>query len=236
MATAAALAAIGIPSRLRRSSPRMTTPYAWPRSIRASRRCRPRAPGRRGAPSGTGRTCLRGARVPCLAPGRRRGRARGRGGGSTRGAASPLRSGRRGRDLRAGAGVLDPTQTLRPLRLAVDGRVEGVAVERERDRDEVRPPVGVDRREPRDPRAATSVVSCTFGVILPNFGAGSTPDGIRRSAEARRGARLRLGLDDGAHRRRPGGRRSVRPRLRPARHARLDRRLDGAHRARHLDR
>ncbi len=53
-------------------------------------------------------------------------------------------------DVGTRAGVLDPPQPLRALRLAVHGGVEGVALEGEDDRDQVRPPVGVGRRQPRD--------------------------------------------------------------------------------------
>src|SRR5213593_2425306 len=54
------------------------------------------------------------------------------------------------RDVRSDARVLDPPQCPRALRLAVDGRVEGVAVESEHDWDEVRPSVRIDRRQPGD--------------------------------------------------------------------------------------
>jgi hypothetical protein len=53
-------------------------------------------------------------------------------------------------DVRSCARVLDPPQRARALRLLVDRAVEGVAGEREYDRDEVRPTVRVDRRQPRD--------------------------------------------------------------------------------------
>jgi probable F420-dependent oxidoreductase len=87
------------------------------------------------------------------------------------------------RDLRASTRVLDPPERGRALRLAVDGRVERVAFDREHDRDEVRSPVGIRRRQPGHPcRRYSRVVH--FGVILPNFGEGSDPDGIRRVAEA----------------------------------------------------
>ncbi len=54
-------------------------------------------------------------------------------------------------DIQSPARSLDPPQDPRALRLAVDGRVESVAVEREHDRDEVRAPVGIRRRQPRHP-------------------------------------------------------------------------------------
>jgi probable F420-dependent oxidoreductase len=52
----------------------------------------------------------------------------------------------------------------------------------------VRPPVVVDRGEAGDPRVLDTASEYDrlvhFGVILPNFGEGSNPDGIRRHAEA----------------------------------------------------
>jgi probable F420-dependent oxidoreductase len=59
----------------------------------------------------------------------------------------------------------------------------------------VRAAVGIDRGEPRDTRVRDAVPDYDrvvhFGVILPNFGEGSTRERIRRSAEAAE----RLGFD-----------------------------------------
>jgi hypothetical protein len=56
------------------------------------------------------------------------------------------------RDVGPGAGVLDPTQLRRTLRLEVDRGIERVAVEREHDRDEMRPAVGIRRGQPCNAR------------------------------------------------------------------------------------
>jgi Luciferase-like monooxygenase len=71
-------------------------------------------------------------------------------------------------DVGSSARVLDSPQLGRALRLAVDCRIERVALECEDDRDDVRP-------------AVWRVVH--FGVILPNYGKDASPDAIRRSAE-----------------------------------------------------
>jgi probable F420-dependent oxidoreductase len=93
-----------------------------------------------------------------------------------------------GRHLRPAAGVLDPPQRPRPLRLRVDGGVESVARECEHDWHKVWPTVGVDGRKPGDPRVRDLLPQYDrvvhLGLILPNFGEGSTPEGIRRMAEA----------------------------------------------------
>src|ERR671934_2350969 len=87
------------------------------------------------------------------------------------------------RHIRTGAGVLDPAERPRALRLAVDRRVQRLAVEREDDRHEMRPPVGIGGRQPGYTcRRYARVVH--FGVILPNYGRGSSPDAIRSVAEA----------------------------------------------------
>jgi probable F420-dependent oxidoreductase len=95
------------------------------------------------------------------------------------------------RDVGPPAGVLDPPQRARALRLRVDRRVERVAVEREHDRDEMRTAIVVDRGEASDPRASYTVAQYALGmhlgVILPNFGEGSTPSGILHIAEAAEG-------------------------------------------------
>ena len=56
------------------------------------------------------------------------------------------------RHVGTNAGVLDSAKHLRPFRLPVDGRVQRVALDREHDRDEVRPPVRIRCREPRNTR------------------------------------------------------------------------------------
>src|SRR5437763_1681177 len=55
-------------------------------------------------------------------------------------------------DLRVRLDVGEPSQPARRLRLLVHSRDQRVAVEREADRDDVRPAVGADRGEPGDPR------------------------------------------------------------------------------------
>ena len=99
------------------------------------------------------------------------------------------------RHLRPAAGVLDPAQRPRPLRLRVNGRVERVADEREHNWDKVWAPVGVDGRKPGDARVRDPLPQYDrvvhLGLILPNFGEGSTPEGIRRMAAAAE----ELGLD-----------------------------------------
>jgi probable F420-dependent oxidoreductase len=91
-------------------------------------------------------------------------------------------------DMRVRSGVLDAAKGARALPLRVDGRVEGLAVEREHDRNEMWPSVGIDGGESRDPRvghlASQYARIVHLGVILPNFGADSSPDAIRRSGEA----------------------------------------------------
>src|SRR5262249_20273467 len=86
--------------------------------------------------------------------------------------------------VRPCARVLDPAQAPRPLRLLVDRGIERLAVEDEHDRDEMRPSVRVDRREPRHARLRQYSRLVHLGVTLPTFGAGSSPDGIRRVADA----------------------------------------------------
>jgi hypothetical protein len=46
----------------------------------------------------------------------------------------------------------------------------------------MRPAVGIDRRQPSHTRRRQPRI-VHFGVILPNYGKDSTPDGIRRVAE-----------------------------------------------------
>ena len=90
--------------------------------------------------------------------------------------------------MRPRARVLDPAQRARALRLRVNGRVQRVAGEREHDRHEMRAAVLIEGRKPCDSRLGHALPEYDrvvhLGVILPNFGEGSTPEGIRRTAEA----------------------------------------------------
>ena len=91
-------------------------------------------------------------------------------------------------DVRPFACVVDAAQSPRPFRLVVDGRVERVAFEREGDRHQVRPAVGVDRREARDARGLHALPEYDrvvhVGIILPNFDEHASPAGVRAVAEA----------------------------------------------------
>jgi PA domain len=55
------------------------------------------------------------------------------------------------RDVGTSTGVLDPPQPHRALRFAIDGRIEGVALDHEHNRHEMRPSVGVRRCQSRHP-------------------------------------------------------------------------------------
>jgi probable F420-dependent oxidoreductase len=91
------------------------------------------------------------------------------------------------RDVWPHSCVLDPPERSRALPLRIDGRVQRVSVEHEDDGDDVRTTVRVGRREPSDLCGADTVSHYApgvhLGLILPNFGEGSTPDGIRHAAE-----------------------------------------------------
>jgi probable F420-dependent oxidoreductase len=86
--------------------------------------------------------------------------------------------------IRVLANVLDPLQPRRALRLRIDGRVERVPVERVHDRHQVRAAVRAHGREPRDLRRGHAGPLYSrlvhLGVILPNYGAQASPDGMRR--------------------------------------------------------
>jgi hypothetical protein len=71
------------------------------------------------------------------------------------------------RDVRSRTGVLDSAQLGGSFPLAVDGGVERVAVQREDDRDEVRPSVRIGRRQPGNARSRQPRIR-HLAQILPN--------------------------------------------------------------------